>query len=59
MNRMIDEEIDKAAPIIERAITRQIEAAMDALETNDTATAIDQNSFRDVRSYRRRKRWLS
>lgn len=48
MNRMIDEEIDKAAPIIERAITRQIEAAMDALETNDTATAIDQNSFREA-----------
>ena len=48
MNRMIDEEIDKAAPVIERAITKQIEAAIDALDTNDTATAIDANSFREA-----------
>jgi len=48
MNRMIDEEIDKAAPVIERAITKQIEAAINALDTNDTATAIDANSFREA-----------
>ena len=48
MNRMIDEEIDKAAPVIERAITKQIEAAIDALDTNDASSAIDANSFREA-----------